>query len=632
MGETNEGLENLIGIINRLQGIFAGLGEDLVLQFPRLAVVGDQSAGKSSVLEKFVGRDFLPCGTGIVTRRPLILQLIQSEQEYAEFGHLRGNIFTDFDEIRREIEQETNRKLGNTKMISPVPIRLRIHSPHVLDLTLVDLPGMTRVQIRDQPNNIEHQIRSLILSYIEHENCIILAVLPANQDLATSEALKLAREVDPDGSRTIGVLTKLDIMDQGTDAREILENRLFRLRRGFVGVIGRSQRDIEAGVDIRASLEKEREFFESHPAYRNLADKCGTQYLQRMLNRQFVDHIRQTLPGLRRRMQLKLQDLELEMKANEPHENRRIMARAVQQVSRDFKRNFESDRNSVDLKEISDGVKIKEVFHELILIELLRETPNEDEMRREISIAFQNARGVRSRLLSPSMIIESVTKNYITRLREPTLNHADLIIQKVNAVLEKCISPLSRWPPLLYEAERLVDSHLKESGEKLRDQLLTFVDMQVAYINLSQAEQDDIFDLSSLKLDTDSNKLSSESLQTKKGWFSTLTRHQPTLAPQTDIEAATFEKHVDLAINVIKCYIERVAKTHRDLIMGSTMKFLIDPMMKLLDVGLLDLFIHLQETLMRDVKDCSSVEETYRRYQTALSILDELEDPFGPLN
>ena len=102
----------------------------------------------------------------------------------------------------------------------------------MLNLTLIDLPGLTKVAVGDQPANIETQIRNMLLEFILKENCLILAVSPANADLANSDALKLAKEVDPQGLRTIGVITKLDLMDEGTDGREILENKLLPLRRG----------------------------------------------------------------------------------------------------------------------------------------------------------------------------------------------------------------------------------------------------------------------------------------------------------------------------------------------------------------------------------------------------------------
>ncbi|GFN78157.1 dynamin, partial [Plakobranchus ocellatus] len=133
--------------------------------------------------------------------------------------------------VRKEIEDETDRVTGSNKGISNIPINLRVFSPNVLNLTLIDLPGMTKVAVGDQPADIEMQIRSMLMEFISKESCLILAVTPANSDLANSDALKIAKEVDPQGLRTIGVITKLDLMDDGTDARDILENKLLPLRR-----------------------------------------------------------------------------------------------------------------------------------------------------------------------------------------------------------------------------------------------------------------------------------------------------------------------------------------------------------------------------------------------------------------
>lgn len=118
----------------------------------------------------------MPRGSGIVTRRPLILQLFNSPYEYGEFLHKPNEKFVDFEAVRREIEAETNRVTGTNKNISPIPINLRIYSPHVLNLTLVDLPGLTKVPIGDQPADIEKQIRDMVLRFITRENCLILAV------------------------------------------------------------------------------------------------------------------------------------------------------------------------------------------------------------------------------------------------------------------------------------------------------------------------------------------------------------------------------------------------------------------------------------------------------------------------
>lgn len=230
--------------------------------------------------------------------------------EWGEFLHCKGKKFVDFNEIRTEIEAETDRMTGGNKGISNIPINLRVYSPNVLNLTLIDLPGLTKVPIGDQPVDIENQIKSMIFQFIRKDTCLILAVTPANTDLANSDALKLAKEVDPQGVRTIGVITKLDLMDEGTDARDILENKLLPLRRGYIGVVNRSQKDIDGRKDINMALKAERDFFLSHASYRHLAEKLGTPYLQRVLNQQLTNHIRDTLPGLRDKLQKQMLALE----------------------------------------------------------------------------------------------------------------------------------------------------------------------------------------------------------------------------------------------------------------------------------------------------------------------------------
>jgi len=329
--------DNLIPVVNRLHDVLVAIDPESagcpgvsVVDLPSIVVVGSQSSGKSSVLESLVQKDFLPRGRDIVTRRPLILQLvhsanvddlesssdplapertpmhdvnydeptvpgaggeakkgaIKSGDEWGEFGHLPGRKFADFLQIRREIEEETARLAGPNKGISRVPIQLRIYSPHVLNLTLIDLPGITKIPVGEQPANIEAVIRQLIMDYASKPNTVILAVTPANSDLANSDALKVAREADPRGVRTIGVLTKLDLMDAGTHAADILSNRgAFRLSLGFVGVVCRSQQDINVSKPIKEALRQEMIFFKTHQHYRSISHRCGSSFLAKELNK-----------------------------------------------------------------------------------------------------------------------------------------------------------------------------------------------------------------------------------------------------------------------------------------------------------------------------------------------------------
>ncbi len=185
--------------MNKLQDVFSAVGQNPI-NLPQIVVIGSQSSGKSSVLENLVGRDFLPRGTGIVTRRPLVLQLYNtgvarggrelpptplckvnggiansppsspkspiSEKEWGEFLHLPGKKIYNFMDIKKEIMKETERLTGTNSGISNQTIHLRIFSPKVLTLTLVDLPGMTKVAVGDQPSDIEQKIRDMCLRYV----------------------------------------------------------------------------------------------------------------------------------------------------------------------------------------------------------------------------------------------------------------------------------------------------------------------------------------------------------------------------------------------------------------------------------------------------------------------------------
>ncbi|XP_044729095.1 dynamin isoform X5 [Chrysoperla carnea] len=491
----NTGMEQLIPIVNKLQDAFTQLGVHMTLDLPQIAVVGGQSAGKSSVLENFVGRDFLPRGSGIVTRRPLILQLIFSNTEYAEFLHCKGKKFVDFNEVRTEIEAETDRVTGSNKGISNIPINLRVYSPNVLNLTLIDLPGLTKVPIGDQPADIEAQIRGMILQFIKRESCLILAVTPANTDLANSDALKLAKEVDPQGIRTIGVITKLDLMDDGTDARDILENKLLPLRRGYIGVVNRSQKDIDGRKDINAALAAERKFFLSHPSYRHLAERLGTPYLQRVLNQQLTNHIRETLPSLRDKLQKQLLTLEKDVdqykhfRPDDPAIKTKAMLQMIQQLQTDFERTIEGSGSSdINTLELSGGAKIRRLFHERFNFELVKMEIDEKVLRNEISYAIRNIHGIRVGLFTPDMAFEAIVKKQIERLREPIIKCVDLVVQELSNVIRICTEKMARYPRLRDETERIVSQQIRQREEFCKKQLLLLIDCELAYMNTNHED------------------------------------------------------------------------------------------------------------------------------------------------
>ena len=290
-------LRKLINLIDQLRD--CGVNE--YIKLPRICSLGTQSSGKSSVLESIVGLDFLPRGDGVVTRRPLELRLchITHGEPWAVFEERKGTKFTDFIKVRETIEALTDEVCQTDKNIVDKPIVLNVYSQTCPDLTLVDLPGVTRVPVGKQPKNIEEITKNMATRYIEDPLTIILCVIAANSDIATSDGLKLAKEIDTTGSRTLGVLTKLDIMDAGTDAKKALLNEEIPLKLGYVGVKNRSKQDLNNKLSMAETSRKEKEFFKSHPVYKNLPPgHLGTDVLINKLTKIYFRIIRENLPRI----------------------------------------------------------------------------------------------------------------------------------------------------------------------------------------------------------------------------------------------------------------------------------------------------------------------------------------------
>uniref|UniRef100_A0A4W5NIP7 Uncharacterized protein n=1 Tax=Hucho hucho TaxID=62062 RepID=A0A4W5NIP7_9TELE len=353
---------------------------------------------------------------------------------------------------------------------------------------------MTKVAVGDQPVDIEHQIRDMLMQFITKESCLILAVTPANQDLANSDALKISKEVDPQGLRTIGVITKLDLMDEGTDARDILENKLLPLRRGYIGVVNRSQKDIDGRKDIKAALGAERKFFLSHPGYRHIADRMGTPHLQKTLNQQLTNHIRDTLPGLRSKLQSQLLSLEKEVeeyknfKPDDPTRKTKALLQMVQQFGVDFEKRIEGSGDQVDTVELSGGARINRIFHERFPFELVKMEFDEKELRREISYAIKNIHGVRTGLFTPDLAFEAIVKKQIIKLKEPCLKCVDLVLSELTSLVKKCTEKLGSYPRLREETERIVTTYVRERDIKTKDQVLLLIDIELSYINTNHED------------------------------------------------------------------------------------------------------------------------------------------------
>ncbi|CAI5466196.1 unnamed protein product [Closterium sp. Yama58-4] len=489
--------DSVIPVVNKLQDIFSQLGSSSAIDLPQVAVVGSQSSGKSSVLESLVGKDFLPRGSDVVTRRPLVLQLVQvpkradgKAEEWGEFLHLPGKRLTDFSAIRDEIQLETEREVGVNKGITEKQIRLKIFSPHVLTITLVDLPGITKVPVGDQPSDIEARVRSMILAYIKHETCIILAVTPANADLANSDALQVARMADPDGHRTIGVITKLDIMDRGTDACNLLLGNVIPLRLGYVGVINRSQEDINAKKSVKDALTYEEAFFRSRPVYHGLADRCGIPQLAKKLNSILVQHIRLLLPDLKARINAQMVAVHKELVGYGEAAERATMGVLLLNILTKYSQSFvtivDGKNQGMSTAELAGGARIHYIFQNIFVKCIDEVDPCEDLSDEDIRTAIQNATGTKNALFVPDVPFEVLVRRQISRLLDPSLQCARFVYDELVKIAHRCESyQLARFPVLRRKVEETVGSFLREGLTPAETMIRHLIDMEMDYINTS---------------------------------------------------------------------------------------------------------------------------------------------------
>ncbi|XP_027011998.2 interferon-induced GTP-binding protein MxA [Tachysurus fulvidraco] len=319
--QYEEKVRPCIDLIDSLRAL--GVEKDLAL--PAIAVIGDQSSGKSSVLEALSGVA-LPRGSGIVTRCPLELKMKRSQEKDFWHGKIKYKKDNDQDyeediedpaDVEKRIREAQDHMAGVGVGISDDLISLEVTSADVPDLTLIDLPGIARVAVKGQPENIGEQIKRLIRKFIVKQETINLVVVPCNVDIATTEALKMAQEVDPNGERTLGILTKPDLVDKGTEDTvvSIINNEIIYLTKGYMIVRCRGQKEIMDRVSLLEATEKEKDFFKEHPHFSELYEegKATIPNLAEKLTLELVHHIELSLPRLEEQIEIKLAETQVEM-------------------------------------------------------------------------------------------------------------------------------------------------------------------------------------------------------------------------------------------------------------------------------------------------------------------------------
>lgn len=518
------GSSELLKVASTLDGIFSGgelsgavqSGELRHPEVPRLVVVGTQSSGKSSLLNGIMGADILPLGEQMVTRAPLSLQLVHSPDPAtmrAEFGDFSNGTWridqsiplacpdptaAQLGQIRSAIEAQTEARAGSQKGVSDAPIFLRLHSPHVPNLSLVDLPGltMTALTAQGQPKDIKEQIRRMVAAYIEPARTIILMVCPARADLEADPAVELCREYDPSGARTVGVLTKVDLMNTGTDVSRYLTNNVASdLQLGLGYFACKMRGPAESRATVRDGFASEQSFFAGHAVYgkanSSYADRLGVPPLTVFLSRVLIQHLRTHMPTILQEVQSLYTATERRYTELGPAVPPDDASRAalVQSVVASFCRDFVGAlvEKRADVK---TGRRIKDAFHTLNAAVKAVQPFNSAEFTDEYLLeAVRDCEGNHlSFPIPPIELVEHMVthpeKRPVRQLLPPCLGCLSDVHEELRALSRRLLqSPqLQRFPKLQArlreEVEALLDRERSATQSKLED----LVAMEEAYV------------------------------------------------------------------------------------------------------------------------------------------------------
>ncbi|KAL4503241.1 hypothetical protein ABPG72_000847 [Tetrahymena utriculariae] len=491
-------MEKLIPLINEIHDVLSKSQLSNQLRLPQIVVIGSQSTGKSSLLESIVGQEILPRGKGIVTRRPIEIQLKNqpnAEQDYVEFSERRGEKITDMDQVRKMIDEDTEKIAGKNKAISNVPLRIKFYSKNVVDLILVDLPGMTKNPVGDQPQDIEQQILNLIEPYIKNPNSIIMAVSKGSDDLANSESLKLSRKIDPQGNRTIGVITQLDLIDEGADVLNDLQNKTYPLKLGYVGVTMRGQKDIKIKT-IKEQIADEKAYFENHSIYRHVSNKMGIPYLIKLLNLSLMNHIKKTLPNIRENIVQMLSDRENDLKqygdysSLEDKKDRGIFVlRLISQFTKSYNSLILGHYIQANNDELQGGSRIQYIFNNIFRKSITEINPFDILKDEDIRTAIKNADGLKQSLFVAEGAFENLVKQQISRLLNPSIQCSHLVYEELRRIINLINVPeIQRFDNFNNRIFQVMEDVLERSLKPTDQMIKNLIEIELGYINTNHPD------------------------------------------------------------------------------------------------------------------------------------------------
>lgn len=527
---------DLIKINTILKNINTELCLETKLEIPTLIVIGSQSSGKSTLLNRLMGFEVIPMGSTMETRTPINIELINTNSTYIEFGYYKDLMWTKtkkivldeshkiekMKQIADEIRIQTKVNAGEDMGVSDKEINIKFYSPHIPNLNFIDLPGLTMIACTDrgQPKNIKDQIRNLLIKYISNPNNLILCVMPAREDIETDMALELVKEYDTKSERTIGVLTKVDLMNVNNDiSNYILDNisKDLKLKYGYFA--------------IKNSIN-EMDYFNNHETYSKMThlNKFGIKHLGSRLSAIFINKIKENIPTILEKLnhlilsnKQKIMDFGTELPSSHDAKHL-IITKYVTNISNHLLDNLENRYSKYNT-----GRKIKEIFIKFrsTIDSINPFSKNIDELLIEI---IKNSDGNHMSMPLPTIeILEGC-----------------LLSPKLNCYEEFEPSALECLNSIKDELYNLLSNILKEEGI-------------TKYKNLHDCIQKDIYEELILKKHSKTIKYITESIKMEKSYiwtdnecFLNLLKRIPTTFNSTEIDITILKDITSEYFNSIK--------------------------------------------------------------------------------
>lgn len=467
------------------------------IEVPGIVVAGAQSAGKSSLLESLSNVN-LPSGENITTRVPLILRLEHKTQVTERYALISDNPdlekhgikIKNLDLLPNKIVELTNRLAGSNSCVLDKPIHVKVVSNDCSTMTLIDLPGITHLSVNDEQQDIHAETVNLVRKYISNEQMIILCVVPCLDDFANSEAIKLAKEVDKQGKRTLGIVTKVDLCKSDTKIAEKLkgEGNNVKLDLGFVAVRNRSPEDVIKGTSIAKLREIEKNFFETDIHFIGVdSSYWGINTVIKRISDLQMKSVDEFIPRMITRLNYKIKELKTSYQFFAPEFHNDVqkiqhMLKIIISVVSEFKSLAKSVDDCMEESKLHISPRTYEMYKDFC--RTLKENQPDffsEEFEEKIKDAIEESKSVMLfNFMSHVAFNQLFVESHISSFRKASLELIDKVHVYVNYVMNEIIDKQlkNKYPPLLQATKDIVKEFLEKQKEEAKEVALKIIDSE----------------------------------------------------------------------------------------------------------------------------------------------------------